>query len=50
MPDTQTMRERVSKAYSGEAWKTKVREMPDNQIIAVYYRMLKKGTLKGAAR
>jgi len=40
------MREKVSEAYSGDKWKQKVRRMPDDQIIAIYYRLLKSGKIR----
>lgn len=40
------MREKVAEAYSGDNWKLKVRRMPDDQIVAIYYRLLKSGKIK----
>ena len=40
------MREKVAEAYNGEKWKQKVRRMPDDQIVAIYYRFLKSGRIK----
>ena len=42
------MREKISEAYNGEGWKKKVRFMPDDQVIAIFYRMKKKGQIKDA--
>ena len=35
------MRSEISKVYSGEGWKTKVKRMPYLQVIAVYHSFLK---------
>ena len=40
------MRDKVMKAYPGDNWKQKVRRMPDDQIVAIYYRLLKSGRIK----
>lgn len=40
------MREKVEAAYDGDKWKQKVRRMPDDQIVAIYYRFLKSGKIK----
>ena len=40
------MRYYVKEAYSGKAWKKKVSKMPDNQILAIYQRMVKDGKIK----
>lgn len=40
------MREKVAAAYDGDNWKQKVRRMPDDQIVAIYYRFLKSGKIK----
>lgn len=32
-------REQVKAAYSGDAWKARVRNMSDNQIIAIWNRL-----------
>ena len=34
------MRTFVSKAYPGDGWISRVKRMPDNQIIAIYYNLL----------
>ncbi len=39
------MRERVSLAYPGPNWKTKVRKMKDEQIIALYHSLLRLGKI-----
>lgn len=33
------MRNEVSTAYLGKAWKDKVKKMSDNQVIAIYYKL-----------
>ena len=43
---TDQMREKVMYAYSGDRWQDKVRKMPDDQIIAIYYRLLKSGKIQ----
>ena len=40
------MREKILEAYSGEGWKKRVRNMPNDQVIALYYKFLKKGKIK----
>jgi len=42
------MRDWVISAYPGDKWKEKVKKMPDDQIIPIYYRLIKKGRIKGA--
>lgn len=42
----QQMRERIQLRYYSDAWKRKVRAMSDNQVVAIYYRLLKKGQQK----
>ena len=43
---TDQMRERVAQAYSGENWRKKVYRMSDNQIVAIYYRLLRQGKIQ----
>lgn len=31
------MRENISKAYPSDKWKFRVKTMPENQVIAIYY-------------
>jgi hypothetical protein len=45
MTDEQ-MRERVATAYSGDSWRKKVYAMPQDQIVAIYYKLLKSGRIK----
>lgn len=42
------MRDWVKSAYPGQKWKDKVDKMPDNQIIPLYYSLIKQGRIKGA--
>lgn len=44
------MRDIISKVYKGPAWKEKVRSMPDNQVIAVYYSFCEKGKFDKPAK
>ena len=44
-PDMSFMRSEVSKAYSGDKWKQKVRAMADRQVIALYLSLKEKGQL-----
>ena len=39
------MREEITKAYSGPAWRLKVMGMSDRQVIAIYYDMKRKNRL-----
>lgn len=34
------MRDFISKAYPGQKWKNRVKNMGENQIIAIYYSMI----------
>lgn len=43
---TELMREAIKKVYPGEKWKKKVEKMSDNQVIAIYYKMLNSRELK----
>ena len=40
------MRDWVKSAYPGPNWKKKVDKMPDDQIIALYYSLVKQGKIK----
>jgi len=42
------MRMWVISAYSGPRWKSKVKAMPDDQIVSLYYSLIKQGRIKGA--
>lgn len=39
----QEKRKIIARAYPGEVWKRRVQKMPDNQVLAVYARIVKKG-------
>ena len=43
---TVNMRDWVRSAYPGPNWKKKVDKMPDDQIIALYYSLVKQGKIK----
>lgn len=40
------MREKIREVYSGEGWIKRVRNMPNDQVIALYYKFLKQGKIK----
>ncbi len=40
------MREKIREAYSSDSWAKRVRNMPDDQVIAIYYKFLKQGKIK----
>lgn len=40
------MRARVREVYPGAVWKEKVSHMPDNQIIALYYKFRNEGKIR----
>ena len=40
-PSVEQMRERIAKAYGGDIWKDKVKKMPEQQVIAIYLKMLR---------
>lgn len=42
------MRIALKKVYNGEKWRLRVSKMPEYQIVALYYKFLKQGKLKGA--
>ncbi len=44
--DVKLMRSEISKVYLGNRWKTKVRQMPNDQVIAIYYSFLKNDRFK----
>ena len=41
--NVETMRREIAKAYTGDAWKRKVKNMPENQVVAVYLNFKKTG-------
>ena len=45
-PSVDQMREEVSRVYNWDGWASKVNEMPDKQVAAIYNRMLSNGFLK----
>lgn len=44
--DVATMRRLVTAAYPGSGWARKVEKMPDDQIIALYYKFLAQKKIK----
>lgn len=40
------MREKIREVYSGDNWVKRVRNMPNDQVIAIYYKLLKNGKIK----
>lgn len=42
------MRTEVAKAYQSASWKKKVAAMPDNQILALYFKFSSEGKFSGA--
>lgn len=40
------MRSAIVKAYPGKKWADKVKKMSDNQVIAIYNRLLQSGKLR----
>ena len=44
------MRSAVIKVYTSEKWRQRVKEMPENQIIALYYKFLNAGKIQGEKR
>lgn len=40
------MRTKVKHAYAGDKWAHKVKKMSQEQIVAIYYRLLKAGKIK----
>ena len=41
--NVETMRREIAKAYTGDAWKHKVKALPEYQVIAVYHDFQKTG-------
>lgn len=37
------MRREISKVYNNKTWDNKVAQMPDNQVIAIYFSFLEQG-------
>lgn len=46
MPTESKERAAVSNAYSGKDWKKRVKNMPDDQIAAIYLRLKSQGKIK----
>lgn len=47
MSNTVEMRKQIKKAYNNSPkWVAKVNKMPDEQILALYYSLLKQGKVK----
>jgi hypothetical protein len=44
------MKKEILKVYSGPKWVAKMKKMPDNQVIAIYYHFLKAGRFKKAEK
>jgi hypothetical protein len=42
-PTIDVMRRDISKVYSGEAWKTRVKHMPDGQVFAIWNKFCDEG-------
>lgn len=40
------MREKIREVYSGDGWVKRVQNMPNDQVIALYYKFLKQGKIK----
>ena len=45
-PNINQMRQIISDAYPGMGWKQRCVNMPTNQVVAVYYNLLKSGKLE----
>lgn len=43
---TEQVRVIVSNAYPGDAWKKKVKNMTDQQVMAIYFRLQRTGVVK----
>ena len=41
----ENMRSAISNVYTGKKWKEKVRNMSDNQVMAVYFSFMEKSKL-----
>ncbi|MDX9917306.1 MAG: hypothetical protein RBT15_04745 [Gudongella sp.] len=48
--NVETMRIEIAKAYPGLGWKRKVKEMSENQVIAVYHTFQKGNKFKPARK
>lgn len=48
MPSIEHMRSAISDAYPGEGWKYRCEHMHQNQVIAIYRSLLKRGAFDGS--
>jgi hypothetical protein len=48
--NVEQMREAIMYVYSSESWKRKVSNMPDDQVIAIYFDFNRKGYLEKPPR
>lgn len=48
--NTETMRREIAKVCTGAKWQRKVKEMPENQVIAVYHNLQKNNKLVKARK
>lgn len=42
------MREKIAEVYPSDKWRQKCRRMPNDQVIAIFYKMVRKGQIKDA--
>lgn len=40
---TEQMRTAIGEVYSSDSWNAKVKKMPDDQVVAIYYKFLANG-------
>lgn len=40
---TEQMRTAIGEVYSSDSWSAKVKKMPDDQVVAIYYKFLASG-------
>lgn len=45
-PRTEEMRKQIAGAYPGYTWKNKVKYMKENQVQAIWHRMVRDGQIK----
>lgn len=45
-PHIDVMRRDISKMYSSDAWKQRVKHMPDNQVFAIWNKFCEEGRFK----
>lgn len=46
MPNPAKQREVLAGVYPGKAWKEKVSELPDSEVVAIYRRLKGQGIIK----